>query len=160
MRKIFFRLTVLLFILSGMFLINDGSVRAMAFSCVTDMFDAQIACDDSFSDTTYNYYDLTNNSPNLCNAQAQSQCANSPDPNCYSNVYNSCYTATAYSYNHRYSTYGDCVDATINYGCHEQPDFCGAARSRASQCSGIYPDTSDLSAYIDCYNASGVGYCE
>jgi hypothetical protein len=160
MKRILLRLTALALLLTAA-LWTDNTTQAASVSC-DSLFGAQSACDDTFSGTVADYNDVVYNSPNHCDAQATAACAGSSNPNCYHSHFSTCYNTTVTNHNNRYTTYGNCLDAanTAWYSCHNEPDFCRGARNRASQCGGIYPETEDLAAYMDCYNASGINQCE
>lgn len=162
MKRILMRVAALSVLLTAMFWFGNDTTKAKRWGCADSMFAAQSACDDTLSGTIGSYNNVTNFSPNQCDNQAQIQCENSQNPNCYTNTYNTCHNTVVNNYGDRYNTYGSCVGGTINYSCYEEPDFCAAARDRASQCAVLYPYEPGVinTAQMECRGASGIDQCE
>lgn len=161
MKRIFLRLTTLSLLIAAFWFGNMTSANKV--SCQDIMFAEQSACDDSLSTTIYNYREFQQYRPN-CVAPAQNACAGLTGTNydaCFQRNFDSCADPIVIPYNDRYGTYGNCVSSTFNLACTSEPDFCSAARARADQCVAMYPQGGeDLSAYMDCRNASGVDMCQ
>ncbi len=149
MKRVISRFTILLILAAAGFLIyNESPVKAA--SCWETAYSKWTACDNGYSNTTYqqatvNSYCLNNtasicaaDADSFCASQANANCTNNSNPNqCYNNNYNSCYSSRYQSchtetelqcrsnindaYNNRNNTYSSCLGFEGNgNNCIEQ----------------------------------------
>jgi hypothetical protein len=157
MKKLMFRILVLLVLTVATFFVGDTTTKARMPSCGGEMFTSMYGCDSALGASVSDHFNVQN-TPNTCHSQAATACYGDPNPSsCESTQYAACMSAVASSYNNRYNTYGNCLSTILGAQtepCTHAPDYCPEAYSRRDICDYDYVNNhNDFSAWQMCIDA-------
>ena len=174
MKRILFRMFVVLFLtLASLFFYLDRPVSG-AFDCATSVYNKWTSCDNAYGNTAQQYTVRSSyceqTAPSACPSAAQAGCALNPSTYatcCEAASRAACEATITTTYDNRGSSYFSCMGmGNTGFGggnfsiCVEQvAGFCLEAQGRVTVCNAIYSGEDDADAKSVCLANSGIDQC-